>query len=289
MPRVASGTGRARIREILALCAVLVVVLGACQSLVNRPAVKDTVAHPYPAGCAAFELSARRCEAIVTELASRAKVDLSEVKVVDLLGDPGCPEPSGQATPCTPTGAFVVRVRFTSAGGIAREESVFCGAGGEHTILCTDSPEIARTSATMGGAYRELACTGEPPAGCPTPLPRIDATSAAREHPLRIAARDIRLDHLGGYRIALGTGTLANGILEQASFSLANAHPTTFYTTQDGVRLELTSLERGAKPFINGFDHGWRKGVERFSATLVFSISWFSPGAVLQVRNIVVH
>jgi hypothetical protein len=141
----------------------------------------------------------------------------------------------------------------------------------------------------MGGGYRDMPCTGDPPAGCATPLPRVDPSAASGERPLRIASRDIRLDHVGEYKVALGSGSLANGVLEQASFTLANLHPQTFFTTEAGVRLQVKSLERGGKPFDNYYAHGWRKGLERFSATLVFTVSSLQPGAVLQIRDVVVR
>ena len=53
--------------------------------------------------------------------------------------------------------------------------------------------------------------------------------------------------------------------------------------------IELRSLEPDGKPFQNYYDHGWRPGVERVEAILVFDVLWFEKGAILDIRDVVVR
>ncbi len=59
---------------------------------------------------------------------------------------------------------------------------------------------------------------------------------------------------------------------------------------KDGVAsIRLRSLEPDGKPFENYYEHGWRPGVERVEAILVFEVLWSEPGAVLSIRDVVVR
>jgi hypothetical protein len=241
---------------------------------------------PYVHGCAAFHLSAHRCQAIVDALAARLKIKPSEATSIELLGDPGCGGSPG--VPCIRSTSFVVRVRFHMADGRAPEDSVFCGVGGQYSILCTESPEIYVSADLMHEGYLDHPCAGEPPAGCASPVPTIDPAAAADARPLLVKAINIPLDRVGAYSVDLGNATLANGILTDASFTLADVHPTTWSTTEDGVRLVVESLD-GGPPFLNSYDHGWRPGVERVVAKAVFEISATQPGAVMPIRDVAVR
>lgn len=53
--------------------------------------------------------------------------------------------------------------------------------------------------------------------------------------------------------------------------------------------MEIRSLEPDGRPFDNYSMHGWREGVERIEAVLVFEVRRFDPGAVLVIRDIVVR
>jgi hypothetical protein len=270
-------------RPVLLLA--LLVVVGACSLLPAGGA--DAEGEPYPAGCAAYGLSEHRCKAIVEELAARLDVDRAAVAGIELLGDPGCGTDDPNVL-CTRTTSFVVRVRFHLADGRSLEDSVFCGVGGQHSILCTESPEI-RVSSPMLGGYHDVPCAGEPPDGCASPVPTIDPATAADAAPLVVPELDVVLDRVGEYRIEVGDATLPNGILRDAAFTLADLHPTTFATTEEGVRLEVLPGGPGGDPLWNLYEHGWRKGLERVSVILVFEITSFEPGATLEVRDLIVR
>ena len=56
-----------------------------------------------------------------------------------------------------------------------------------------------------------------------------------------------------------------------------------------GPYLEIRSLEPDGRPFDNYYTHGWREGVERIEAVLVFEVRRFEPRAVLTIRDVVVR
>jgi hypothetical protein len=276
--------------------AIVALVVAGCQAFGNDPSVP----HPYPAGCAAFDLSARRCTAIVEELARRDGIAVSDATSIDLLGDPGCPDHPNQ--PCVRTSSFIVRVRFHLANAEVREESQFCSVGGQYSILCTEKPEIELILPLQNG-YFDVPCGGEPartespeelmanqtiPPTCPTHFPDPDAAAAEAEQPLLVPSIDIPIDHVGEYSVELGRGTLANGILEVTSMTASDPRPSSFYL-RGAIWLELTSRKPGGLPFDNYFMHGRLEGTEPFSARLTFDVMAFDPGAVLQIRDVVVR
>ncbi len=53
--------------------------------------------------------------------------------------------------------------------------------------------------------------------------------------------------------------------------------------------VEIRSLEPDGKPFQNVHEHGWRDGLERVEAVLVFDVKRFDPGATVEVRDVVVR
>jgi hypothetical protein len=249
----------------------------------------------------AFDLSPRRCTLIVQELARNNGISVSDATSIDLLGDPGCGDHPNQ--PCSRTTYFVVRVRFNFTNNVTREESLFCGTPYDHyTILCSESPEIQLVLPIQNG-YHDVPCNGPPartaspaeqmenqtiPPTCPTRFPDPDPAAAAAEQPLLVPSMDIPIDHVGEYHILLGRGTLANGILEVTSMKAADAHPSSFFL-RGPMYLELTSLKPGGLPFDNYFMHGRVEGTEPFSARLTFEVMAFDPGAVLQIREVVIR
>jgi hypothetical protein len=281
---------------------VAVVAVAGCQLLSGvMPGGDPNVPHPFPAGCAVFDLSPRRCTLIVEELARRDGFAASDAASIDLLGDPGCPDTPNES--CVRLSAFIVRVRFHLADGTVREESQICGGvGGQYSILCTETPEIELVLPVQNG-YRDVPCNGEPartaspaeqmanqtiPPTCPTPFPDPDPATAAAEQPLLVPSIDIPIDHVGEYHVALGRGTLANGILEETSMDAADPHPSSFFL-RGWIWLELTSLKPGGLPFDNYFLHGRVEGTEPFSAQLTFEVMAFDPGAVLRIRDVVIR
>src|SRR5512143_1535287 len=143
-----------------ALIGLLAVIAG-CASLPLGLGGSDgpNVEHPYPAGCAAFGLSPRRCAAIVDALGQQAGLTPAQIASVSLLGDAGCQSDSGQLVMCARTVSFIVRARFRSVDGRTIDKSQFCGVGGQFTILCSDNPEIAVSTPTDG--YFDVPCMGD--------------------------------------------------------------------------------------------------------------------------------
>ena len=244
------------------------------------------VALPYPDGCAAYGLSTRRCDYIVSWAKTEAGYGATDDVAVQLLGDPDCPDGS---TDCRPnrTMGFVVRVRINGANEASTDEPVFCGIGGEATLLCTDTPVI-RTSTPTTNGYRDVPCNGEAPDSCASPVPRPDAAARVAARPLVVPRLSIPIDHVGDYTVDVGEATLPNGILSNATFGLANASPSDLLITADGVALGVDSLE-GGPPFVSIYEHGWHAGTERVRATLTFTVESFQPGAVLEVIDISVR
>ena len=268
-----------------------------------KPAGNLDLSHPYPSGCAAFHLSPRRCTLIVEELAREDGISVSDATSIDLLADPGCPDNKGVLHQCVRTTSFVVRVRFNSTSGALRENSVLCTwPDVAYSIVCTETPEIQLILPDQYG-YHGGPCEGEPartaspseqaanqtiPPTCATPFPSPDPATAAAEQPLLVPSMYIPIDHVGDYHITLGRGTLANGLLEETSMETSETQPWSFFL-RGPVWLDLTSLKPGGLPFDNYFLHGRVEGTEPFSAQLTFEVMAFDPGAVLQIRDVVIR
>lgn len=239
----------------------------------------------YPAGCADFDLSARRCEAIVNWAIKQAG-GVGQVSAVELLGDPGCGDPDPHVL-CGRTTRFVVRVRLTFQGGQSADESVFCGIGAAYSILCTETPEIRVGSIENG--YRDVPCADENGNGCATPLPAFEPAAAAAAKPLLVPTLDVLIDHVGSYVVEVGRAVLPNGVLTAAHFQLADPKTQTFAVSEYGVVLHVDSIDPAGRPFDNYYRHGWHRGTEEVRVSLAFDVTAFTPGAHLQVRNLDVH
>ncbi len=239
---------------------------------------------PYPDGCAAYGLSARRCAYIVEWAKREAGSDPDAPPTVELLGDSECPD---EPLPCTVgrTMAFVVRIRLTAADGTASDHPLFCGVGGDVSLLCAEEPRIRTSSPTMAG-YTDVPCSGDPaPEGaCATPLPSLEPAAVAASVPLAVAALDIPIDHVGAYSIPIGEAVLPNGVLSTASFGIVDDTPPDLLLS-DGLFLAVTSLD-GGPAFENYYTRGWHAGTERVEVSLTFTVEWFEPGAVIEVRDI---
>jgi hypothetical protein len=177
-------------------------------------------------------------------------------------------------------------VRFHPATGPARIVEIWCiGIGGGDDDACNSDPVIGIRA---GHVDRDVPCTGDgdPPTGCatfpPTPRPEIQAKAT----PLRIPAVDIPLDHLGSYRIELGEAGLPNGAFTDSSASVADERPTTFWIRDASLVIEPVDP---ARPPIGSIFRDPFDGVEQVRVSLEFNVTELSPGAVLQVRDVVVR
>jgi len=276
------------VRRPLAVLALGLVALvsGGCQLLGLPGSSPDPeLGIAYPDGCAAYELSPRRCKAIVERMSQKVGIAGREVTRIELLPDKSCGPPDPNIL-CG--GPFVVRVRFRFRDGGSAEDSVFCGGiGGQYTILCTETPEIRISSRADG--YRDIPCAGEPPDGCATPLPTLQPSAAKASRPIAIEARDVAIDHVGHYEIPLGQAVLPNGILTEARFSLRDPLTQALSVGDAGVLLDVRSVDPGAPPFENYYMRGWHEGTETVEAVVIFDVLSFEPGALLELRDILVR
>jgi hypothetical protein len=237
--------------------------------------------------CEAMSFATDRCLAVVERAREQAGLAWDDIAKVSISAPP-------------PGGAFlggghsVALVTFVLLDGSAREQDVGCaGIGGQYSLVCTDRPEILVTGPYgRGGGYTDIPCGatpgGEPGSACATPMPTIDPDAAAKAVPLEIAAHDYPIAATGHVEIEVGRATLPNGILSDARFDLADRF-TRAFTVEGGIRLEIRSLDPSRPPFENVYEHGWYPGTEEVEVYLVLDVVSFTPGAALQVRDLVVR
>ena len=262
---------------VLALTAAL---LGPAVLGCSRPAGSvDDVGVPYPEGCADHGLSMRRCDLVIDRIARDHGIDRTTVKQILLLGDPGCGDGVSPGTLCKRSGGIGANVKFVLPDGEVVEDYVYCGVEAMYDPECTDTPQI-RIASPMHDGYLDV------PEGA-TPVPTIDPASRALAQPLVVGALDIPIDRTGSYRVELGEATLPNGIVSRADLALANDHPTDLLLNASGIGLELPSA-LDEEPISNIYGSGWRAGVVRVRVVITFTVVAFDPGAVLQVRDVVV-
>lgn len=246
-----------------AALAVVALVAGGCASPPDIPQSPVSCVEVY---------SQDRCLAMIDAAAAEVTRDRGDVTGIVIVHDPP-PErgaTSGAARP--------IRVRVGFRDGTTHDARM-CG-GIPSGPACSDEPLLESRSALDG--YRDV------PAGS-TPLPTAAPSAVKSASRLVIDAVTIPIERQGEYEIVLGEGTLPNGIWTIGSFDFAEPWPADV-ALRDGVsRLELRSLERDGKPFDNYYMHGWRPGVERVEAVLMFDVLWFQPGADLRIEDVVVR
>jgi hypothetical protein len=231
--------------------------------------------------------SAVRCVAIAELAAGELGHHAEDVTSIQILPDPNTRVVNGKRTLAIYGGATPIYVEVVFADGSTHQ--TFMCSGIPSGPACTDDPHLWIQGIQPGDGYRDTPCTGDPPTGCATPLPRIEAKAAAAAQPIEVKRLEVPIDHVGAYEVDLGEGSIPNGILTRTSYTLADDWPD-HATIQDyAVRLEVRSLEPDGKPFQNYYQHGWRAGTERIRAVLVFSVTRFDPGAILDVRDVVVQ
>jgi hypothetical protein len=236
----------------------------------------------FPDACAAYDLSPARCDYIV-DWATREAGITGEPARVELLGDPACDD-VGPNCLINRTQAFIVRVRVAAADGTSSDHPVFCGVGGQASMLCTEAPQIEIRSA-IGNGYQDVPC-GTSGTDCASPVPSISAEAAAEAQSLLVPKVVIPIDHAGEYVIELGDAVLPNGVLSGSSASLANDRRTDVLIP-DGIALEV--LGEDGEPLWNAYDHGWRTGTERVHARLRFTVESFAPGSQIEITDVVVR
>ena len=257
-------------------------------------AAASQLVRPFPAGCADFGFSAARCAAIVAIARHRLAVD-DPAASVELLSEPPlvCPtDGSGRPVLCVRSGGHTaVIVRITTPGGPAQEAPFFCGVGSQGSPACSDHPVVSARTPIEG--YHDITCGGEDaggnPTDCATPLPSIDPTVSVVARQLKVAVRDIPIDHDGHYDIRIGTAGIANGILRTASFSITQPALDVLILDEDGVVMQIRPIDPTHRPFQNSYEHGWYPGIEEADVFLDFDVVGHAPGATLEVRDLIVQ
>ena len=252
-------------RRPLGWFAIAGLLAGACSMLPS--AAEDRL----PKSCIVV-YSAARCEAMTDIVAADIGKNRDDVASVAIVPD------------APPEGVHLgagwhIRVRLGLKDGSAHDMLV-CG-GVLREAACQDDPRLEVRSALSGG-YRDV------PEGS-TPIPAIQDAAAADAEAIALDTLSIPIDGLGEREVALGEGSLANGVWAEGTVEFAEPWPDDLALRDAVVLLEVHSLERDVRPFENAYVHGWRPGVERIRAVLRFDVLWFRPGANLELRNVSVR
>jgi hypothetical protein len=211
-----------------------------------------------------------RCIAMADVVSADAGKDRGDVIGLTILPDLPEKESVGAASP--------IRVRAEFADGTTHETAM-CG-GIPWGPACSDAPGLAFRSAI--GSYTDV------PAGS-TPLPSLEPEAIEAASSIVIESLTVRIDRKGEHDIVVGQGSLPNGVWRTGALDFAETWPDHVALRDGVVTLELRSLEPDGKPFDNYYLHGWRPGIERIEAVLLFDVLWFEPGATLEIRNLVVR
>jgi hypothetical protein len=215
--------------------------------------------------------SANRCLAMTDVAAADVSKNRGDVVGIVIVPDP---PPDG----ATLGGASPIHVRVAFRDGTTHDARM-CG-GIPWGPACSDEPSLSPRSAL--GAYTDV-----PAGSTPVPSPQPEAKEAATS--IVIDTLTIPIERQGSYEIVVGRGSLPNGRWTIGSFDFADPWPDDVAIREGYVTLELRSLEPDGKPFDNYYLHGWREGVERVEAVLMFDVLWFESGAELTIQNVVVR
>jgi len=247
-------------------------------------------AWPFPEGCTAFGLSARRCEAVVATAASNVGFDRSTAASTFLMAEPGRggdPLSDDVGGLCMRSTAFIAGVRFDRADGTSVLSEVFCGVG-PPTLTCSETPGIQAVD-LHGAGYWDVPCAGEPPDGCADRITAPTGPAAAARRELKIDAIDMPVGAVGHREVEIGRAVLVDGIVQEARFSIADQTQVGFLLDPGLVRMELRSTVPGRPPFDNIYRRGTLKGPEEVRVVLVFDVAETGPNAVIHVTNVLVR
>jgi hypothetical protein len=250
----------------------LVLALAACDAL----GLGGPTGGPYPDACESLGFPARQCEAIVAVAQANASIAPDTVTSIDIL-------PPNSATGGVGQG-MIARVRFHRSAQPDQTEEVWCnGVTRDSAFACNPNAQIG-----IGGSIdHDVPCTSEALESCATlpPAPRPEIQAQAR--PLRVAALDVPLDHLGLYQVEVGDAGLPDGVLSKRSATLAEPNPETFWIA-DGISLDVRPVDPTRPPvgsvYRDPFD-----GVEPVEVFLVFNVTELKSDSILQVRDLVVE
>jgi hypothetical protein len=258
----------------LAVLALSMVVATGCEAVagLTPPATPRPCEQLY---------NARRCLAMADDATAFSEKTRDDVASIVILPDP-TPEIGPDGVILQTTSGSPIYIRVVMRDGTTRDTHVCVGVSGGPA--CVDAPSSWDTDADLiGSGYHDV------PEGA-TPVPSIDPAIAGGGVSIDVPTRTIVIDHTGPYEVPLGTGSLPNGLLTEATYRLADPWPVDVTFAPDATpRLELRSLEPDGKPFSNAYEHGWRDGLERIEAVMVFEVKRFDPGATVEVRDVAVR
>jgi predicted small secreted protein len=268
-------------RSLLAALKVMCVLLAGCSTMrLGGPVGSDT----GETACR-DTFSDARCNLIELDVRQRLNVGPDAISSILVLPDT-CGDqvaPNGDTVLCTRLGGPPLNVRATLTDGASRELFLGC-IGVDMRPICTDEPTLR-----IGVSFnRDVPCPGDPPDGCATPVPTANVAARSKAVPLKVDRLDIPIDHVGDYRVKVGEAKLPNGQLTHAEIALVDDWPAGVTILSGSVRMDLESLEADGKPFSNAYEHGWRNGIERVAAYVIFHVDAFEPGAVLPIRDVLV-
>jgi hypothetical protein len=254
--------------------AVLVLIFADVESI-----FRDRAMRAPAEACPRLEFSQRRCDAVVGRAIADAGVEPAAVVTVELGRPDGMKVNLG--------GYLSALARLHLTDGRVIDHEVWCiGVGSGYQAWCVDDPPIQ----LFAGANHDVPCTGSDPLGtpegCATPI-ALDAKAVADARPLRLPAIDVPAT-VGHHETELGHATLPNGFLEQARFTLAD-HAPDGVSIPEGIWMVVVSTDPSRPPFENVYDRGTFPGVEEVVASLVFDVVEAPPGAILQVRDVIVE
>lgn len=262
-------------RKLLPIAAALGLFVAACgrPQLTPSPPPVETE-HPCPE-----VYPQARCEALLSAAVTDSGLEVN--KVVELVI---MPSPTIESQPgVIQHSGLSIAVRLEFADGSS--EVVTIGCGGISPAFyppCMSEPKVFTLSPTgVATGYRD------PPRDS-SPVPSRDPHAVAAARPIRIAVLAVAAGGPGHHEVEIGSGSLPNGILTDATFDLAEAWPKDVLFTPDGVHMIVRSKDRTRPRFDSLYEHGWFPGVEEVKAVLVFDVLRAEPGATFEVLNVVV-
>jgi hypothetical protein len=247
---------------------------GAAASKSSPPSMSIT-------GCETLSFSPSRCAAVIARARASAQPTIAADEVVSAeVAPPPAPDVGS-------LGSFpLAEVRLALVDGGTAKVVVRCGLPGPSDRACNPDARIY----IFGGVDHDVPCgteEGGPDNPCATLPPTARPGSVAAAQPLRVAAFDIPLGRTGRYEVLVGEAGLPDGVLNERSARLVDDTPTTFWI-DDGVHIDVRPDEPSRPPIGSIYREPY-DGVEPVHVWLVFDVVEVAPGAVLQVRDLVIR
>jgi hypothetical protein len=237
---------------------------------------------PIVIGCDTLGFDARRCAAVVARARAQAgnPTDVVTIVIRPAKFDPGLLGGQPLAT-----------VEFAFADGTTKTVVFGCMVGSEDELACSNDPQIGISN----GVSHDVPCGATPgdenhPCATlpPSPKPAVVAAST----PLVVPTFDVPIDHVGHYEILVGDATLPDGLLSERSGTLADSRPAAYWI-DGGVQIVVRPgppCTGTHCPEIDSIYHAPFGGPQPVHVYLVFDVTQLeTPGAVLEVRNLVVR